>query len=389
MLAGAGITPDRNNNAQVVTAIRRLVQSKTVLADTGAANAYAATNTPALTALPASGFVQVLSVANGNTGASTYAADGLAAKPILGMGLAPLQGGEMPAKGLATLLYIVASTVNSGNGAWVLIECSGGAQQISPGTAPQHAVQLGQVSGVIGSSRNLAMNVATASSTATVTANELIVETSLGGLRYCLAAFSKSINLATTGAGGMDVGSAPASGFVGIYAIYNPTSGTSALLATNATSSAVSEVYGGANMPTGYTASALVAVVPTNASGQISPLLLQGRRVAIINVSVLSTSSQPASFTAFSIASAVPLNAINASVLLQVSNTTNAASESYDVSPTSSGINRVSVSGQSVGTSGNTISTSVELSIATPQTLYYKGGGGTPLLAVSIGAYSF
>ena len=121
--------------------------------------------------------------------------------------------------------------------------------------------------GVIGSARNVKMSVAAASASATITADQIFVGTSLSGQVYRLASLSKSINLATTGAGGMDTGTAPASGYVAIYAIYNPTTATSALLATNATSSIVGEVYGGANMPAGYTASALVAVWPTNASG--------------------------------------------------------------------------------------------------------------------------
>lgn len=133
-------------------AIRSLSRQQVVLADTGAANAYAAVNSPVLVALPAvSGLVQRVSVGNANTGASTYAPDGLTAKPILGMGLAPLQGGELPPKGIATLLYVVASNVNSGNGAWLLVECTGGAQQIPNATQSQHALALGQLQAVAGS----------------------------------------------------------------------------------------------------------------------------------------------------------------------------------------------------------------------------------------------
>ncbi|WAL80945.1 hypothetical protein OYT13_13775 [Pandoraea sp. XJJ-1] len=132
--------------ANLTGAIQSLTRQQVVLADAGAANAYTAVNSPVLTALPsATGLVQRVSIANANTGASTYAPDGLVAKPILGMGLAALQGGELPAKGIATLLYVVASNVNSGNGAWVLIECTGGAQQIAPATQPQHAAQLAQL----------------------------------------------------------------------------------------------------------------------------------------------------------------------------------------------------------------------------------------------------
>lgn len=54
---------------------------------------------------------------------------------------------------------------------------------------------------LIGSARNLSMYVATASATATLTADEIIVGSALGGLKYTVAGFNKTINLATTGAG--------------------------------------------------------------------------------------------------------------------------------------------------------------------------------------------
>lgn len=229
-----------------------------------------------------------------------------------------------------------------------------------------------RVSGVVGQARNLAMSVSAASATATLTADEIIVESALGGFRYCIPSFSKTINLAATGAGGMDTGSAPASGWVALYAIYNPqaavfsgsisgttltvssvTSGalavgqyvlgaapgttitalgtgtggagtytvsisqtfaagglsaaSAALLATNATSAVAPNVYGGANMPSGYTASGLVSVAPTNGSGQF-PIFQQRDREVFYFASVYSGSGS-ASFTSLSISSAVPKNA--------------------------------------------------------------------------------
>ncbi|HGU5938085.1 TPA: hypothetical protein ACM98N_004228, partial [Yersinia enterocolitica] len=125
---------------------------------------------------------------------------------------------------------------------------------------------LPQLTGVIGTSRNAKMSVAAASATATFTADELIVQAVLGGRQYKLASFNKTINLATTGAGGMDTGTVPANGFVALYAIYNPTTQISALLAVNASSVVAPEVYGGSNMPAGYMASALVSVLPTSSS---------------------------------------------------------------------------------------------------------------------------
>lgn len=297
--------------ANLLTAVRNAAKQSVVLTDTGSANAYAAANTPVLTALPtSSGFVQRVSIANANTGASTYAPDGLTAKPIYGLGLQPLQGGELIVKGIATMLYVVASTVNSGNGAWVLLECTGGALQIAPATQSQHAVQFGQVAGVVGTTRNAKMSVTAASASATWSADEVVLETALGGLRYCVGSASGTINLATTGAGGMDTGSAPVSGFVAIYGIYKPSTGTFNLLATNATSAVQPNIYGGANMPAGYTASALVGVWPTNGSGQFSPGAQRDRDFSIPAYTALSTATQAATYTALSIAGCVPQNGV-------------------------------------------------------------------------------
>jgi hypothetical protein len=162
--------------------------------------------------------------------------------------------------------------------------------------------------GVAGLVRNLSMSVTTAGASASLTADEIIVETALGGQAFKLANFSKTINLATTGPGGMDAGSAPTSGYVALYAIYNPSTGASALLATNATSAAAPSIYGGANMPGGYTASGLVSVWPTNGSGQFVIGIQRDRQFFQAAVQVLNTTTAQG-LTSLSIASAVPLNA--------------------------------------------------------------------------------
>ncbi|HEN3652745.1 TPA: hypothetical protein U5E37_000625 [Yersinia enterocolitica] len=165
---------------------------------------------------------------------------------------------------------------------------------------------LPQLTGVVGTSRNAKMSVTAASATATFTADELIVQAALGGRQYKLSSFNKTINLATTGAGGMDTGTVPTNGFVGLYAIYNPITQVSALLAVNATSVVAPEVYGGSNMPVGYAASALVSVLPTSSS-QLAPVIQQGRRVSIVGASILSGSGAPSSLATLTV-SAVPLN---------------------------------------------------------------------------------
>lgn len=146
IVAAAGITPSKTTYNQVLSAIKRIGQSTVVLADTGAVNAYSATNAvPLVAGTWVNGVVQQIAVAHTNNGASTYAPDGLAPIPIYGLGLQPLQQGEMFAGGTAILMKQTIAGVNGGNPICVLLECAGGAQQIAPATASQHAVQLGQL----------------------------------------------------------------------------------------------------------------------------------------------------------------------------------------------------------------------------------------------------
>jgi hypothetical protein len=86
---------------------------------------------------------------------------------------------------------------------------------------------------VVGVSRNAHMYVSTASSSAAFTADELIVESALGGLNYKLSNLSLAINLAANGVGGLDTGSPPVNGYVPLYVIYNPTTGAAALMGKN------------------------------------------------------------------------------------------------------------------------------------------------------------
>lgn len=151
------------------------------------------------------------------------------------------------------------------------------------------------------------MSVAAASATATLTADEIVCKSGTSG--WILSAFSKTINLSTTGAGGMDTGAAPVSGYVAIYAIYNPTTATSALLAKNATAAAQPETYNGVNMPSGYTASKLVAVCATNASSQFSICLVQDRITSFPTIQVINTTVSQGSPTSLNLSAAVPFNA--------------------------------------------------------------------------------
>lgn len=245
-------------------------------------------------------------------------------------------------------------------------------------------------SGTTGQSLGLKMSIATASASATMTADEIIVSTSLGGHTYKIPSFNKTINLALVGVGGMDVGAAPNSGYVAIYAIYNPATATSGLLAVNATASVAPKAYGGANMPAGYTASGLVSVWPTNGSGQLVIGIQIGREIGISTNTVLSTSTQQASLTSFSVAAALPRNAVSCRGDFTIGSSTATAGANCVICGTPLEVGRVASGATSPTASATTVSSFPYIPILTAQTLYYRAvtSGGTLILVVNISAYT-
>jgi hypothetical protein len=246
--------------------------------------------------------------------------------------------------------------------------------------------QTNLVSGVVGQVRNLVMSVTAASASATLTADEIIVETALGGLRYCLPSFHETINLATTGAGGMDTGTAPVSGYVGIYAIWNPTAGTAALLATNA-ASLLPSVYGGANMPGGYTASALVGVWLTNSSG-LFPIGIQlDRALNFAALTALNSAASAASYTSLAITHSVPANAKTASGWMAGASTV-AAGLIMNIASDASGTGAQLLQAYMDLTSA---SANWTVPLRTAQTIFYNGtvSSGTVGLSIGVTGYTF
>ncbi|WP_145584984.1 tail fiber protein [Yersinia intermedia] len=233
---------------------------------------------------------------------------------------------------------------------------------------------LPQLTGIVGTARNAKMSIPAASVAATFTADELIVQTGWGGRQYKLSGFNRAINLATAGSGGMDTGTAPAAGYVALYAIYNPTSGATAMLAVNATSAPAPEVYGGANMPAGYTASALVSVWGTS-SGQFVVGHQIGRHVGIISNQLYSTAGSVLGYSGISLATAVPPNGKKANMQIVASQTTpNSVIQLY-LASTAEGVGAIYVNASANSSSATTTSTNsgyAELDIIGVQTLYFK-----------------
>ncbi|MBN6210681.1 hypothetical protein JYK21_29825 [Ralstonia pickettii] len=112
--------------------------SLTVASDTGSANTYVVSYSPAVTTL-VDGMVLWFKAKTANTGASTLNVNGLGAMPLVGGAHAALQSGEIVANGKCQVVYKADIT------SFVLIECTGGAVQVAPATQSQQAPQLGQV----------------------------------------------------------------------------------------------------------------------------------------------------------------------------------------------------------------------------------------------------
>lgn len=220
---------------------------------------------------------------------------------------------------------------------------------------------------VVGSSRNIRMSVLVASATATLTADEVFVKSALGGAAWLLSSFNKTINLGTTGAGGMDTGTAPVSGHVAIYAIYNPTTATSALLAVNATAAAQPEVYSGANMPAGYTASALVSVWCTTGSGLIAVGSQFERSISIQQAVVYNNGATNVTVTPIS-ATILPKNAKSVSGNLTVS-ASSAVGLSLAVYSNSAGSGQ-QINNNSVSAGGQAVCSFNKVLITSQQILY-------------------
>ncbi|CNH88370.1 phage protein [Yersinia massiliensis] len=175
------------------------------------------------------------------------------------------------------------------------------------GTTAKNPASMAQLTGVVGSAASAILNFPTTGlATGTFTADEVVVGDA-AGLTYRLRGVSAGINISTVGAGGMDTGTPPTDGFVAIYVIYNPTTKARVMLARNTTGSVAPLIYSGANMPAGYTASALVSVWSL-----VGVRFRQGwQRDRRINFPPLTISSGtiPATYQAIDLSTICPKNA--------------------------------------------------------------------------------
>lgn len=144
LVTAAGLTPSKTNYTQVLASIKTLIQNGAANygIDSGTANAYAVSYAVPVTAV-SDGERLRFKASHANTGASTFSPNPgtVAAAAIWGSAHSPLQGGEIAASSDVEVVW--NSSLNT-TGAWVLLESTGGALQIAPGTQSNHAVNLGQ-----------------------------------------------------------------------------------------------------------------------------------------------------------------------------------------------------------------------------------------------------
>lgn len=214
--------------------------------DTGSANAYVINPNPALTAYAANQ-VFVFEPANTNTGASTLNANSLGGKSIVTRGGLALVAGQMVAGVVALLVYDGTNL-----------------ELLNPQLYPLPS-----------SFANLKCSVASSGgSSATYTADEIVVKDSSGNATL-LTSFSASAALTSSGAGGLDTGSVAASTGYFVWAIYNPSTATAALMFSLSATSPT--------LPSGYTQYARVGAFFTDSSSHIMPFIQYGGLVQCVN----------------------------------------------------------------------------------------------------------
>lgn len=111
-----------------------------------------------------------------------------------------------------------------------------------------------------GSYRNLVISQAS-NTTMTITWDELIAKTAMGGQAYLKASGSFTLNFGTTGANGIDTGALANNSFIYVYAIYNPTTNVWATLGSISVSSPT--------LPSGYTVFILIGASLTDGSAHL------------------------------------------------------------------------------------------------------------------------
>jgi hypothetical protein len=338
----------------------------------GSANAITATIASTLTALSDGQPFTVVSSAS-NTGATTLAitlgSNALSAMPVVKGNNQPLAFGDIPAAG-----YPIQLNFSAQFNAYVM-------QNPSKGISIPVSV--------VGTQRNLRAAVTVAAKTITYTADQIVVAPAFNGTASLLANFNQNFDGTKVGLGGMDAGLLPASDYVAFYAAVTE-SGAAGIFGTNA-SSLVGEIYGGAHLPSGVVATALIGIWPTNADGQLKVASQKGRSVTFPTVTAFQTNNVTGSSPTSVSITVVPVNAVSCRGWMQeISTTTSSMTFNVGVDATAGGMmGQQSAAG--LVQSADALGSNAEWDLNSPQTLWYESfnTAGTPTYIVDICGYKF
>ena len=209
---------------------------------------------------------------------------------------------------MATIKYSDLPTGSAIAGADLISVNQSGVTVTSTATSMSTFIDVTALS-VLAPHMNLKADLSTAGASLTFTADQLTLGLSLTGRTVVISSFNQTNNLSTTGAGGKDTGTMTSPGYVAVYAIYNPSTLAVSTLATTATSALAPTIYGGANMPSGYTYSRLISVWALSANNTYQIGYQKGKQIWIPEVPFSFDFATGASWSNTLISSAVPINA--------------------------------------------------------------------------------
>jgi hypothetical protein len=335
-------------------------------ADSGSANTVVIVHPLGLTfPVPKVGTRITVRIAATNTGASNLNWMSHGNNPITYTDGSAIQAGDLIGNGYATFEWDGTH--------WQLLSI--------PTAAGTGAGAFGNVGGY--SALRLTGSLAVDTASVTLTADNIAVATSLGGKVYGIPSFNKTLNTGITGIGGMDTGLAPVSGFLSIYAIYNPTTGVNALLGTVASQTTI---YGGVNMPAGFTASGLVAIWPTNASRLLKAGSLVDRTFNYAVPPIVLNSGSATTATSVSLSTAIPAVARRADLMTAaLENTSVTANSGVAIGNQAANTTMFVVTAPAVA---GQVDSTMNVPIATSQTLYYRVGQASMQASIAIYGYS-
>jgi hypothetical protein len=325
-----------------------------------------------------------------NTGATTLAVGGTAAtacRKNSGGSLVAFSGSEFTATEPVTLTYNGTYWVLGGSALGACAALNIGFGLGNDGSGNLRAlfspnVGVSSSSGVIGTAPGSAK-------TASWKAAQFYMTVGAGGLPYQgrgLTTSQLALNLASSGAGGLDTGSVAANTFYDVYAITKGDGSSFSVLAVLNSTTNGAATYTGSNMPATWIASGFLGTYLTDNSSNLLGFLQQGSLISFPDINALSnTGSQPSTYTSINIASIVPPNARSVFGNGGSANNTNCA---FAVAADANGTAKkvfmgAAAVGAQVDNFYNEASPFSDLPISTAQELYYKSTGNSSCLNIN------